>query len=355
MRNLIPRLLSLATHHASAEIQLLCDSNQSRLVGDTEPSVKIDAPTSDLSAWKRAMWERSNIPKIVERHSMEVVFTPYQILNARPDATNVIMVRNMEPFFFQRYPYQWKGKIRNQLLRLATRRSLKQADKVIAVSDFVKDYLAKNQLVSDQRVSRVYHGRDEFFSMAETERKSTEAPFVLTGGSLLPYRRCEDVIAAFARLNEDQRFQEYELRIAGQGTEPGYRSMLEKKVEETGLGDRIHFLGHVDKSRMKKLFQQCEVCVLASEIEACPNLAIEAMSCGSPILAARTPPLPEVIGDAAVYFEPRDVTQLAETLRELLVDPERRLELRRRTQDQARKYDWDRCAQETLQILAAET
>ena len=349
LRNLLPRLLKLAGESQDVSFKLLCDTNQAKLIDSPGGEILIDAPTASFSALKRAWWERRHLPKIVEEHDIDVVFTVYQIVNAKTRARDVIMVHNMEPFGFERYHYGWKGKVRNKLLRRATMRAVAKADKVIAVSNFVKDQLEETCRAGTNRISRVCHGRDPFFG--PHPNRGSDSPFLLTCGSLLPYRRCEDVIEAFARLRDDAGDERHRLLIAGEGTEPAYQAKLLGLVERHQLGDRIEFLGHVPKATMKRLFQECTACILATEIEACPIIAIEAMACGCPIVVAENRPMPEMIGDAAVFYPPRDVDRLAETLALVLSDAALRKELADKALRRSESYNWDLCARETFRIL----
>ena len=115
------------------------------------------------------------------------------------------MVRNMEPLRGAPYVYGWKGRFRNWLLRRATAAAVRSAHRVVAVSHFVSDYLEQHLHVDPSRIVCIHHGRDTFFERDETPDHTDEqgpAPMFLTCGSLLPYRRCEDVIDAFALISK---------------------------------------------------------------------------------------------------------------------------------------------------------
>lgn len=351
LRNLLPRLHQLA-ENSTVEMRFLCDGQQKTHLGRVDAERIVDSPTDGLSALKRIGWEKKNLPALVRDHDVDVVYTPYQILNAKTPSRNVIMVRNMEPFLFGRYSYKLKGRLRNAVLRRATVKSIGNADRVIAVSGFVSEYLEENYGVQNEKLTKIYHGRDTFFESGDDQNsESPDTPFILTCGSLLPYRRCEDVIRGFQTLLSEPGYERFRLLVAGQGTEPKYRSMLEELAGNPAISGRVEFTGHVEKEKMKQLFRDCSICVLATEIEACPNIAIEAMSSGCTILAADNKPLPEMLGEAALFYKARDISQLGESLVRLLGDNKLREELSSKAIQRSRRYDWDRCASETFSLL----
>jgi glycosyltransferase involved in cell wall biosynthesis len=290
----------------------------------------------------------------VAKHDIDVLFTPYQVITAKTKARNVVMVRNMEPFLGDQYTYGLKGRLRNFLLRRATAASVRSAHRVVAVSDFVADYLEHNFNVGPSRVVCIHHGGDTYFERSESSSPSEEVlnPMFLTCGSLLPYRRSEDIIDAFAIVAKRYPERQPTLIVAGEGTEPRYRVLLECHAHKSGIGKQIQFAGHVSKDRMKELYHRCLACLLATEIEACPNTAIEALMSGCAIIASDTPPLPEILGDAASYYPPRMVELLAEKMGQLIDDPNFASQCREKARIRAACYDWDTCAQQTFELLA---
>ncbi len=167
LRNAIGSILAEGNRLDGVEIHALCDARQALQI-DTSPDRRILAETARLGGWKRSLWERRNLPRIVRQGGYGTVFTPYQLSAAALPVRSVLMLRNMEPFFFERYHYSFKNRLRNQLLRRSTIRSTRAASHVIAVSEFARDYLVDVVGVSRHAVTRIYHGRDPFFRNRST-------------------------------------------------------------------------------------------------------------------------------------------------------------------------------------------
>jgi glycosyltransferase involved in cell wall biosynthesis len=102
---------------------------------------------------------------------------------------------------------------------------------------------------------------------------------------------------------------------------------------------------------MKALYRQCDLCALATEIEACPNIAIEAMTAGCVIVSADKPPLPEIFQDASIFYEARNIAHLAEQMQLGLKDDRLRDDMRSKAKKRAESFSWAKCAGETYNAL----
>lgn len=310
------------------------------------------------AGYRRVVWERRNLGAIVAEQGVDVLFNPYQIGPHARGVKTVLMLRNMEPFLSGRYRYSLKSRLRNELLRRVSIRSLGRADRVIAVSEFARDYLTSTIGIEGHRIRTIYHGRNEAFASAENaendrvslKRNGVGGSYILTCGSLLPYRRSEDVVAAFNR-RADHLPAGTQLVIAGAGTDRRYGALLHRAVESSPHRDRILPLGHVPWETMMALYRRCLLCVMATEIEACPNVAIEAMASGCVIVSSDRPPLPEMFEGCSLEYRARDVNHLAQQMQLAADDASLRCELKVRALQRAEAFSWEKCASETYSAL----
>lgn len=310
------------------------------------------------TGWRRVVWERRNLDRIVSETGAEIVFTPYQIATSASGVKQVLMLRNMEPFLFGQYRYSWNTALRNRLLSRSSRESLRRADRVIAVSEFARDYLVDGLNITPDRIRTVYHGRTEALADrgdAQRDRSllaelGVDGRFILTCGSLLPYRRCEDVIRAFDAIT-GKLSDGMQLVIAGSGTDRRYGELVRETIANAAARPRILLAGHVAWDKMKALYRQCDACVIATEIEACPNIAIEAMTAGCAIIANDKPPLPEMFDNASHCYRARDIPELAEGMGQVTRDEKLRMTLSARSLKRAEHFSWATCADQTYAAL----
>ncbi len=356
LANVLPRLAKNYHDKHPGHFCLLVDQAQQQEFNSFSHCRMLTMEKESLSGIRRVLWERENLGQIVLENEIEVIFTPNQVLATRTSARNVVFLGNMEPFLFHKHKYSWKNWLRNHLLRRASLAAVRRADRVIACSLFVKEHLAGIDGVSPEKLFHVYHGRDVQFAksgMSGSDLLPFKQPFFLTCGSLLPYRRCEDVLQAFEVFHKTHPNDDHMLVVAGSGNDQRYRDLLNRLAGCSQVRDRIKFLGHVDRSTMSQLYANCSACILATEIEACPITAIEALTSGCAIIASDSPPLPEILGEAAIYYPRRRVEKLAEQMGRLLDQPELANKYRTDATERSKRYDWDTCAQQTFELLAS--
>ncbi len=114
-------------------------------------------------------------------------------------------------------------------------------------------------------------------------------------------------------------------------------------------------IGAVPYSALTIHYEEADVCVFASSCENMPNILLEGMASGLPIACSRRGPMPEVLGDAGMYFDPESAVDIARALRELIDSPALRTRLAQASFDRAQVYSWTRCASETFDFLAKLT
>ena len=364
IRYLLPKLVRRVHESDEHTITLLFYKEQLELLGgEALPSWCTEVVPSHTSTLSRIAWASLSLPRYLEESGADVCFTPYQVnwrafRHQHTRCKDVLMIRNMEPFHFRRYQYSPKTWGRNMLLKKLSDISLKRAERVIAVSQFAEDYLSHTLGLGPDRMKKVYHGRHPGFSAAGDEHADQSLcealgvwrPFILMCGSLLPYRRCEDLLEAYKRFHERWNV---DLVIAGTGTDSQYRAQLEALRLRSGVAHRIHFVGHVNRETIQALYRRTKVCVFTTEIEACPNVAIEAMSSGCVNVSSACPPLPEIFAGASVFYKPRDIDDLGRQVERALHDDALRRELRNRALARAEEFSWERCADETFYALTS--
>lgn len=297
-------------------------------------------------AEQRVVW------KTAKKLSVDILFTPYQVAFPVKGVKLVLMLRNMEPFLHWKFSSTSKNRIRNIVLQLLSSYSLKNADLAIAVSDFAKDYMVKQLGIPPEKIDRIYHGRDHRFSSTPTASDADllhqfgvdSHRYIFTSGSILPYRKLETILEAFA-LSEASRH--YKLVVAGDSNDTSYKTLIDGIIERCQLSKKVVRMGFIDIEQIMVLYRHAKLFITATEIEACPNIAIEAMSSGCPIIASDKPPLPEMFEDKAIYFKAGDIDSLANKLDTLSSAAEQP----RIIDYKLDRFSWKLCADETLRAI----
>jgi glycosyltransferase involved in cell wall biosynthesis len=208
--------------------------------------------------------------------------------------------------------------------RLAYEGSIKRADLVIAVSRHLAELLSERLGVPERRIRVVYPGVDGGrFSPADRPRE----PFLLYPANAWPHKNHARLLRAFELVRAER--PEVRLALAGQGH--GRRHVPEG----------VDVLGHVSHERLAELYRRAAALVFPSLHEAFPQPPLEAMASGCPVACSAAGGLPEVCGDAARYFDPTSVEEMAQAILDVLAD---RGELAARGLERARLFTWDAAA-----------
>ena len=208
-----------------------------------------------------------------------------------------------------------------------------QAAGLIAVSQALKDRMVELG-VNPEKIRVLRNGVDlEMFRPTDQTPSPRTArgdcPVILSVGGLVPIKGHDLIIRALAMLPKGT------LKIAGEGP---LRAHLERLAAEVGVADRVDFLGAVPHRELAAVYCAADLMVLASEREGWPNVLLEAMACGTPVVGSAVGGVPEVIADPAAgsLFHDRTPEAIANAIRKLLADPPRRSD----TRAYAEKFGW---------------
>jgi glycosyltransferase involved in cell wall biosynthesis len=260
---------------------------------------------------------------------------------------------------------------RNRLRHFYLRRGLIRADRVIAVSMATCRDVEAVLGISTGRMRVVYNAPDPIFhaprapAMARVhgeefgyppeiqrvlDRYRIHYPFLLYVGRTNPHKNIPRLVEAFAVLRgEIQEHPIYrDLRLLIIGDEISRYPALRHAVIQSRVEDTVRFLGFVPIDTLRAFYQAASAFVFPSLYEGFGLPPLEAMACGTPVVCSNVSSLPEVVGDAAEIVIPENVFDIARGMREVLLDGARRTRLVERGFEQARRFSWERTAQQVL-------
>jgi glycosyltransferase involved in cell wall biosynthesis len=242
---------------------------------------------------------------------------------------------------YKRFPELLQKETLENLDRHMTR-ELAAADAVICVSESTRRDLLHYYAIDPSRVVTVHSGLGQ---PPEAEAvDSLPKRYVLFVSTVEPRKNVEVLLDAW---REVRTHYSGSLVVVGK---VGWKSeRVTRRLREEGV---IH-LDYVPAPRLVSIYRGAEAFVFPSLYEGFGFPLLEAMSHGVPAVAARSSSLPEIGGDAAVYFDPRSSGELAAALRTVLEDSGLRSELSRRGRERAATFRWDRAADQTLRVLRA--
>ncbi len=308
----------------------------------------------------RAVWEKVYLPKLLDKIGADILFCPGGVIGAwlPRGCKGVTMFRNMIPFDpaqGRRYPLGYM-RARHWILKKLMLRSMKEADLVIFLSEFAKRVIERHAGGQLTKTAIIPHGISPAFRSAGNENLQRPAwlppgEYLLYVSNLDFYKSQVEVVQGYALLKQRRETRE---KLVLVGTEsPEYGRKVRAEIRRLGLENDVLIVGQVPYVRMPAVYQHAYLSIFASQCENCPNILLEALAAGHPVIVSNCPPLPEFAGDAAVYFDPRSPEQLADKLCEVLADPRLRQELSQRALERSRMYDWKSTAMKTWRAIGS--
>ncbi len=238
------------------------------------------------------------------------------------------------------------------------RRALHLSDHIITVSDFSKREIECHTGKISSPISVIALGVDHarFYPLKKDDssilqRYGIKAPFLLYVGSLKKHKNIKTLVAAFSYLISHYPF---DLQLVIVGNAERMRDCEDVKQLYTSypaIAHRLRHIGYVPDGQLPSFYQQAELFLFASFYEGFGLPALEAMSCGCPVVAAHAGSLPEVCGQAACYIDPHSPQQIAERLAYLLSNKAARLELSQKGVSRSRDFCWSKCADLHCEVI----
>ncbi len=247
----------------------------------------------------------------------------------------------------------WQGRL---AWKLKEHVAVCQSDRIVTVSEAARRDLVAWFRLPEARVRVVTEGPATVFRPLENGPRSNAvlesyglepgSRYLLYVGGLSPHKNLLRLLEAFSiAAPVDVR-----LVLVGDLGDVFHTHVPELRaaVARLGLGERVHFTGFVPDEELVHLDNRAYALVQPSLMEGFGLPPVEAMACGIPIICSLAGSLPEVVGDAGVYFDPRDVEAMAETIRRLLADPTERDRLAARALRRSARFSWSSSARSLL-------
>lgn len=222
-----------------------------------------------------------------------------------------------------------------------------KAESIITISEFTKNEM--NRLLGSfrQPITPIYLGAGKEWLAIPQMPSPHPRPYFLYVGNIKPHKNLKVLVKAFISIAD-----KIPLDLVLVGKKEGFiTGDREVSSLAQSLPGRIHFTGRVSDELLHQYFCHAEAMVFPSLYEGFGLPPLEAMAAGCPVVSSEAGSLPEVCGDAAVYFDPYDASDLAAKLLKITYDDELRVSLRKRGHERAELFTWDRCVDQTCDVI----
>jgi len=239
------------------------------------------------------------------------------------------------------FVYKVKQRIYIWVNKVAARRS----KAVIVPTEYVKQDVAKFAHVNSRKITVTYEAADPIDEAAEPLAELIDKPFIMYVGRPMPHKNLDRLVKAFEILKKTQP----ELRLVLAGKKDSNYKKIEREVKNQNIEDVI-FSGFISEGQLRWLYENCLAYIFPSLSEGFGLPGLEAMVAGAPVVSSNATCLPEVYGDAAAYFDPLSIEDMAATIKRVITSDKTRQKLIDAGKVQAKRYSWARMAKETLEV-----
>jgi glycosyltransferase involved in cell wall biosynthesis len=318
--------------------------------------VKSNPREIERSPAHRLAWRHRTLPQLA-RDQCDILFAPGGLCTDHFHPV-VTMSRNMLPFQLRemsRYGIS-RMLLRLGILRAAQRRSFQIADGVIFLSNFARDTVLRTTGPLRGQTTVIPHGvESRFFSEPRRQRAAGEFapddPMRLLYVSIVDvYKHQGNVAEAVARLRQEGL--PISIEFVGDAYPPAARQLRRAMRARDPEGHFLKYCGPVEHAELPRAYHSADGFVFASSCENLPNILLEAMASGLPIACSNRPPMPEVLGQAGVYFDPLRPEQIEAALRALFQNAELRKHYALAAHERAEQFSWSACARDTFRFLS---
>lgn len=319
---------------------------------------KAHEPDLDRGLLTRTLWQLFTLSARARAAGCDLLFVPggSHVSDFRPVVT---MSQNMLPFEWREVRRYGLSRIslRFLLLRATQSWSFRRADGVIFLTAYARDAIAR--IVKDIRgaTTIVPHGIDQRFFRAPRlqlaiDRYTEERPYRILYVSIVDmYKHQWRVAEAVAQLRAEGI--PVSLDLIGPAYAPALRRLRSTIKLVDPAGRFIRYSGAVAHDELEARYGSADFSVFASSCENMPNILLEIMASGLPVVCSNRGPMPEMLGDGGLYADPEDAQAIAGAIRRMIESPVERARAAHVSFERAHAFSWERCAAETFQFLSA--
>lgn len=308
-----------------------------------------------LRAPHKLVWDHWMLPRALRRDRPDVVWFPQNVISLGVKIPAVVTLHDLLYFNLPEFPhreYLWPDIL---YMRAMIPRSARQASKVVCVSEHtaadarrVLGVGADSLNVIREAPSRVFLASSRDSAVGIRAKYGLQRPFFLYSGTRSVRKNIRVLFEAFARCKEDIP---HDLVLTGGGGHVVVEDRAEDTLAKYGLQGRVKVLGMIPQEDLIALYHEADTFVFPSRYEGFGLPPLEAMACGCPVICSNATALPEVVGDAALVFDPVNVAELAEHMRMMAGDSELRDRMRGLGHAQVARFSYQRAASEMIALL----
>ncbi|MEA1927379.1 MAG: glycosyltransferase family 1 protein [Candidatus Auribacterota bacterium] len=304
----------------------------------------------------RVVYEQFLLPFFLAREKADLFYSPTDMTTLASPCPVVLAMRN--PVLYTKIPLQWRGKdrLRSFVLSKLARLSARKAERIIFVSESSRREIAGRLKIDPAKTRAIHHGfgsgfRPKAGSAKESEELKLPPEYILSVSTIYWYKNYLSLIKAYHNLISSHSEIRIPLVIVGGNADDAHYRKLTDYISRNELSGRVILFGGIDYSRIAEVYSRAKIFIFPSYLETFGHPSLEAMASGVPVVAARTGVMEEILGAAAIYFDPFDQEEMEEKIKLLMDNSELRRHLVEKGKKRVKDFSWEKTARETLEVF----
>jgi glycosyltransferase involved in cell wall biosynthesis len=299
----------------------------------------------------KQVWDQVLLPLNIAREKIDVFLTPYFKAPLFLPSEMVLIINDLIPLFF---PEEHRL-LRKLYFRFMIAATARRATRIMTISEHSRSDIVKFLRLPADKIMVIHLGVEERFRSSDIRKEeirrkySLPQKFILYVGNLSPHKNVRILIKSYASLPVSLR-ENYKL-VLGALKSDKYFSNVDKVIREKELIQDVLFTGFIEPKDLPSVYNMSSVFAFPSFYEGFGLPPLEAMACGCPVVSSNTSSMPEVLGDAALFFNPYHVEEISQAIRHMLEDENLRNRFRQKGLERAKLFTIEKMTSRMLDVL----
>jgi glycosyltransferase involved in cell wall biosynthesis len=302
----------------------------------------------------RVFWEQGELPRLAGQHKLDLLHSPGYTAPLRIDIPSIVTIHDMQIHY---YPKNFSFAKRLFWKKLIPS-SARKAACVIAPSMHTREDVIHLLGVHPDRVRLTYEGVSPRFKRETDERireikSKNRLPekYVLCVATFNPHKNIDGLIRAYGLVREKLADKaDFPHKLVLVGIKQRHSPAIQRTIQEQKLDNDVIITGHLDHEDLPGIYSGADVFVLPSFFEGFGLPVLEAMACGTPVVASDRTCLPEIVAEAGILVNPASDADIADGIIKVLTNLELAEQLRNFGYTRIKHFSWERMARQTLEI-----
>jgi glycosyltransferase involved in cell wall biosynthesis len=306
---------------------------------------RLVCPISAVSRSRRYFFEQVFLPQLLKEHAIDVVHSLGYVSPLFTPCPSVVTIHDLNYRALGKY----MPRVRQMSLGLFVRQSVRRVAKVITISEFARDEIYHEFGLQHERIVVTHlaprfqsDGSNSEVDLVGINKLGIRFPYMVAFAGGGPNKNIPRLLNAFGQA-KGQYQPPHQLVLIGRFSSDYLLSGFEQNKD-------VCLTGYLDDETLRSVLMGAQLLVFPSFYEGFGLPVLEAMACGVPVVCSNQASLPEVAGDAAVFFDPYSIEDMALKISQVAGDWELREELKQKGLDRAKHFSWEKTAQETLAV-----